>query len=476
VIATRFPPDDSSHGYERGLSISKEWDDATTRAAFEVAGHVAKRLDRLAGTRPGDPDRAAKLEAWAARFVARAFRRPLRPEETERHVTAVFRAAPETDAAVRRVVLLALKSPQFLYPDLPDADPGSRVASRLALGLWDSAPDDALTGAAAAGRLGTPADVAAEATRMLDDARTRAKLREFFHHWLQVRFVEDLRKEPTRFPGFTPEVIDDLRTSLNLFLDEIAWGGASDFRELLRADYLLVNARLAQFYGLPPPAGDGFARVPAPPGERAGVITHPYLLAAQSYPKSTSPIHRGVFLTRSIVGRALKSPSVAVAFNDEEFTPDMSMRQKVEKLTRAENCQGCHAVINPLGFSLEWYDATGRFRREENGRPIDAASDYVADDGRAVRLTGARDVAEFALGSAQSQQAFIEQLFHHVVKQPALAHGADVLPRLRESFVASGYSLRKLLVEIATLAALHGVEPPARVAAHTPTAPVSRLP
>jgi hypothetical protein len=138
----------------------------------------------------------------------------------------------------------------------------------------------------------------------------------------------------------------------------------------------------------------------------------------------------------------------------------MSMREKVEKLTRAENCQGCHAVINPLGFSLEWYDATGRFRREEDGRPVDAASDYVADDGQAVRFTGARDVAEFALAHPASLEAFIEQLFHHLVKQPAIAHGPGVLAGLRDSWVASGHDLRQLMVSIATLAALHGLEPP----------------
>lgn len=472
VVTTRFPPDDSSHGYERGLTVSPEWEEATTRAAFEIANHVVKRLDRLAGTRAGEPGRAEKIEAWAARFVARAFRRPLSAEERELHVAGVFRGAADADTAMRRVVLLTLKSPLFLYPDLPGSGaPAARVASRLALALWDSVPDEPLAQAAAGGRLETRADVTAQAARMLADPRAQAKLRGFFHHWLQVRFVEDLRKEPALFPDFSPEIAEDLRTSLNLFLDEVAWSQGSDFRELLRADYLIANARLARFYGLPEPDGESFARVACRPGERSGVITHPYVLAALSYAKSTSPIHRGVFLTRSIVGRSLRSPSVAVAFNDEEFTPDMTMRQKVEKLTRADNCQGCHAVINPLGFSLEWYDATGRFRREELGRPVDAASDYVGDDGRAIRLGGARDVAEFALANERSLEAFIEQLFHHLVKQPAIAHGPEVLPRLRESFVASGYNLRKLMVEIATTAALHGVATPARLAALPASSP-----
>ena len=464
VLATRFSADDSSQGYERSISVSKAWDEATTRAAFEVANHVVKRLDRLAGTSPGDATRVKKVTAFAERFVAAAFRRPLSADEKKRYVSERFATTPELETAVRRVVLLALKSPQFLYVEPLGENRGdARVASRLSFALWDSAPDAALAQAAAAGALHTRAEIAAQASRMLADPRTHAKLRDFFHAWLQMRYIEDLQKDATLYPDFTPEVVDDLRASLNVFLDDVAWSERADFRELLRADYLWVNERLATFYRLPAPAPasepGGFVRVPAPRGERSGVLTHPYLLAALSYKSTSSPIHRGVFLTRSIVGRALKPPPMAQVFNDAEFAPNLTMREKVTRLTRSENCQGCHAVINPLGFSLEWYDAVGRFRREENGRPIDAATDYGGQEHEKVRLTGARDVAEFAIANEQANEAFIEQLFHHVVKQPVGAYGAETLPRLRHSFIASGYNLQKLLVEIATVGALGGPEP-----------------
>lgn len=467
VLATKFPADDSSQGYERSLSVSKAWDDATTAAAFEVADHIVRRLDRLAGTSDADPARPAKLEAFAARFVAAAFRRPLAADEGPRFVTGPLRGAPDPETGVRRVVLLALKSPQFLYVDLPaPAEAATRTAARLAFALWDSAPDAPLARAAAEGRLGTRAGVHAEAARMLADPRARAKVREFFRHWLQLRFIEDLRKDEDLHPDFTPEVIDDLRTSLALFVDDTVWSEASDFRELLRAETMFANARLARFYGLPEPAagGDGFARVATPPGQRSGVLTHPYLLAALSYRATSSPIHRGVFLTRSIVGRALKPPPVAQTFDETTFDPGMTMREKVERLTGGENCMGCHAVINPLGFSLEWFDAVGRFRTRDNGRPIDAASDYTDDENRTVRLADARDVAEFALADARANEAFIEQLFQYLVKQPPRAYGPDTLRRMRDSFVASGYHLQKLIAEIAVLAALPAEPPPARLA------------
>ena len=202
---------------------------------------------------------------------------------------------------------------------------------------------------------------------------------------------------------------------------------------------------------------DDFVKIAVDPKQRSGVVTHPYLLASFSYQKSTSPIHRGVFLTRNIVGRTLKPPPMAQTFKDAEFAPNLTMREKVAELTRPQACQTCHSVINPLGFSLENYDAVGRFRTQEKGRPIDAISDYITDDGATVRLNGARDLAQFAVNSEHAQKAFIEQLFHQLVKQPVRAYGADTLDRLRTSFIASNYNIQKLIMEIALISAMHGV-------------------
>lgn len=457
VLDTHFPPDDGSVGYERGVQVSKAWDEATTGAAIEVANEVIQNLDGFAGTKPGATNRVARLEAFCEKFVATAFRRPLTPEQKRTFVANQFKKTSKPEDAVKRVVLLALKSPRFLYLGLGDRRPDDfDVASRLSYCLWDSLPDRELTAMAADGRLRNTNLVAAQARRMLGDPRTRAKMRYFLHQWLQVSRVESLSKDGKLFPGFTPEIVADLRTSLNLFLDDVVWSPASDYRRLLTEDGLFLNNRLAKFYGVTTNVADEFVRVPLDPGQRSGVVTHPYLLAAFSYPKSSSPIHRGVFLTRNIVGRSLKPPPMAVAFKDADFSPELTMREKIAELTRPQACQGCHSVINPLGFSLEHYDAVGRFRTTEGNRPIDATADYTTDDGSVVRLQGARDVAEFAVRSEHAQNAFIEQLFHQVVKQPLLAYGPNVDDQLRSSFVSSGYNIQRLLSDIAILAALHG--------------------
>jgi hypothetical protein len=359
------------------------------------------------------------------------------------------------------VELLPLKSPQFLYLGLQNDKPDDfDVATRLSFAMWDSLPDDELEKLAAQGQLHTREQVASQARRMLNDPRARAKMQSFLHHWLQMDRVESLSKDDKLFPGFTPEIIADLRTSLDLFLSDTFWNNASDYRTLLLADYLFVNNRLAQFYGLSTNTTDDFVKVPLDASEGSGVLTHPYLLAAFSYQKQTSPIHRGVFLTRNIVGRALRPPPMAQTFNDATFATNLTMREKVTQLTRSQTCQACHSVINPLGFSLEKFDAVGRFRTRDNDQLIDASAEYTTDDGETVSLKGARDLAQFAASNEQAQNGFIEQLFKQVAKQPMLAYGFAVPDSLRQSFVASNFNMQKLLTEIATTTALHGLEQP----------------
>jgi mono/diheme cytochrome c family protein len=458
VVRAAFPPDDRSVGYERGTGISKAWEQATTEAAMEVAEHVEAHLEELAGVKADAPDRVERLQRFARRFAETAFRRPLSEEDHRRCIEPHFATAKSPELAVKRVVLFALKSPRFLFPELThDAQPdGYDVAARLALALWDSLPDGELLRAAAQGRLRSREQIAAQAARMLGDARARSKLRGFFHHWLELDRAESMSKDPKAFPGFDAAVIADLRTSLDRFLEEIVWSERSDYRELLQAAWLPLNGRLGKLYGKEV-AGEGFERVAFDPQQRAGVVTHPYLLAALAYSRQTSPIHRGVFLTRNIVGMRLKPPPEAVAFEDAKFDPSLTMREKVTALTRNVSCLGCHATINPLGFSLENYDAIGRWRTRDNDKPVNAVTEFATDEGDTIRLTGARDVVKFAAENAGGHRAFIHHLFHHTVKQAVATYGPDTLEELRAAFAESGFHIQRLLAEIATTAAMRGM-------------------
>jgi hypothetical protein len=464
VVSTNFPADDRSIGYERGSTISKDWDRAVTEAAISAAEYVEERLDSLAGTKPGAPDRVEKLKRFAAEFVATAFRRPLSEEERRLYTELQFQTAKSPEQAVKRVVLFTLKAPQFLYPELsePDKVDDFAVASRLALALWDSIPSKELTRAASEGKLHTRDQVMAQVQRMIGDSRTKAKLHGFFHHWLDMEHAENSSKDPKAFPGFNEEVMADLRTSLWLFIDGVVWSEKSDYRELLKADYLLLNDRLAKFYGTEDP-GEGFQRVTYDPKQRAGVVTHPYLLASMASSKQSSPIHRGVFLTRNIVGMALKPPPMAVAFDESHFHPELTMREKITELTRNNNCMSCHGVINPLGFSLENFDAIGRWRTKDNNKPVNAVTEFADEEGKKVCLTGPRDIVNYVADNPSGHRAFIRHLFEHTVKQQIPAYGPRVMDELQKSFAASGCNIQKLLGEIAAVAALDGVPAPQEV-------------
>jgi hypothetical protein len=151
---------------------------------------------------------------------------------------------------------------------------------------------------------------------------------------------------------------------------------------------------------------------------------------------------------------------MAMTFKDADFAPNLTMRQKVTQLTQSQACQGCHSVINPLGFTLEQFDAVGRFRTTEHDQAIDPVSDYMTDDGEKIHLGGPRDIANYAIASDQAHDTFIEQMFHHIVKQPILAYGPDTLSKLRRAFTDSGFNMQKLVMEIATLSAARGLERP----------------
>ena len=455
VIITAFPPDDASVGYERGTAVSKEWDQATTHAAIEVAAKVQAEAASLTGCRADSADYALCLQQFCRQFVGRAFRRPLTDDEARAYIEKHFENAPEPELALKRVVLMTLKSPRFLYTEVPGSSDEYDVASRLSFGLWDSLPDEELLTAAKDRKLRTAQEIAAQTQRMLNDPRARAKVRDFFRQWLEMEEAEDLSKDKATFPDFTDDVLADLRTSLEMFIDDVVWSPKSDYRQLLLGDYLFLNGRLAKLYGAELPDDSDFQKVKFNSKLRTGVITHPYLLSVFAYHKSSSPIHRGVFLTRNIVGRALKPPPMAIQFMDDRFDPSLTMREKVAELTRPAACQGCHSVINPLGFSLEHYDAVGRYRTTDNKKPVNAASEYTTSGGKTVRLSGPRDVAEYAARSKEAQLAFIQQLFHYLVKQPAGAYSPDTLERLRKSFAKSDYNIQQLVIEIVKTSALH---------------------
>jgi len=455
VISSPFPPDDRSMGYERGSAVSREWDDSTTTAAFEAADWIVKRRFQLANTRSESEDRLQKLKAFSRRFVERVFRRPLSDEEAAIYVERQFTESPDDETAIKRVVLLALKSPWFLYrePGRDVTDPYA-VASRISFTLWDAGPDDQLLQAAAKGQLKSREQVQSQVNRMLKDHRADAKLASFFEQWLKLDRMDELSKDAKRYPDFTPELVSDLRTSLELFIDEVVRSDASDFRTLFTSNEMYVNGRIARFYGIELPADAPFQKVAVANEPRIGLLSHPYLLAGFAYHDESSPIHRGVFIARTVLGRMLKQPPVAVAPIAPDLHAGMTTRERVLLQTKPEMCMSCHGMINALGFSLEHFDAVGRYRQKEHDKPVDSSGNYLTTRGDEVKFADVRGLSEFLANGHESSAALTSQLFHFAVKQPVRAYGADQPERLHAGFVEGKYSIRRLLGDIAVTSAL----------------------
>jgi len=452
VISVPLPPDDGSIGYERGASVSREWTEAIAKGALQVSGMIGPHLFALAGTKADAPDRGDKLKAFSLRFAQMAYRRPL-TDEQKADLTTIYAATVAPEVAAKRAFIFTLSNPAFLYPGIGPQDDYA-VASRLALALWDSIPDAALLKAAAAGQLKDAAQVRLQAQRMMKDPRAKSKLRDFLHHWLHVEEGAEIAKDQKEYPGFDQGVVMDLRTSLDLFAESVVWSEQSDYRQLLLSDTILMNERLAKFYGQKVEAGAGFQPVKMDADQRGGVLTHPFVLATFSYTKSSSPIHRGVFVTRNILGLMLKPPPMAIAFMDDKFDPSFTMREKVTELTSKPACMSCHVTINPLGFSFERFDAVGRVRTTDNKKPVDPNSDYTTSDGNVIKLTGARDVAIHAAESLSGQTGFVRNLFQEMVKQPPAAYSPELLGQLTSQFRADNFHVRNLAVEVAVVAAL----------------------
>jgi hypothetical protein len=459
VSSVPFPPDDRSIGYDRGTIVSREWNDAATAAALEAAGYAGERLLRRFGASEPSPAQVQEVKGWAVAFAQKAFRRPLDETEKARLVDRQFSAAPDLVTGLKRSLILTLNSPWFLYREAPvESREQHLIAANLSFGLWDSLPDEELRQAAAQGQLQDKAQIRAQAARMAKDPRAWAKLRQFYLAWLRLEDVPELSKDKMVYPGFSPQVASDLRSSMELYLERTGRSESATFGELMLHPEYPINPLLAQIYGVTAPAKDDFAFVALNPKERVGLLGHPYLLSRLAYTKATSPIHRGVLLSRNIMGRSLKPPPEAVAPLPVDLHPSLTTRERVALQTKSRDCMSCHSLINPLGFTLERFDPIGRERDKDGSKKVDSSGSYESKRGRRTVFNGPRDLAVYAAESEDSQASFVERLFHHLVKQPVRAYGPETLEDLTETFADSGGSIREIVVEILTLTASRGVE------------------
>jgi len=280
-----------------------------------------------------------------------------------------------------------LASPSFVYRVEEDSPgkPGTiqnvsdiELASRLSFFLWSSIPDDALLDTASRGQLRNPGVLEREVRRMIADAKADRFIRNFTGQWLHTRNLRTVAPNHDEFPDFDDTLRDAFQTEAELFFDSIVRGD-HNVLDLLTADYTFVNERLAKHYGIPYVYGSHFRRVTLTNDARRGLLGKGGLLMVTSRADRTAPVLRGKWILENVFGTPPPPPlpNVPPLEGSSEEAP-RTLRERMEKHRASPTCAGCHKLMDPLGFALENFDATGAWRTREAGVPLDA-SGQLAD-------------------------------------------------------------------------------------------------
>jgi hypothetical protein len=292
------------------------------------------------------------------------------------------------DDGIQTALRFILSSPEFLFRSEPDPEtvPAGEVyalsdialASRLSFFLWSSIPDEELLNLAVSNKLRNDKVFDAQVDRMLRDPKAAALVDNFAAQWLFLRNLQNFNPDTRTFPNFDDKLRQGFRTETMLFINSIIQNDASVL-DMLTADYTFVNDRLAEHYGIPNVYGSHFRRVQQTDPNRRGLLGQGSILTVTSYPNRTSPVLRGKWVLENIIGSPAPTPPPNVPSLTEN-TPGLaalSVRERLEKHRADPVCAGCHAVMDPLGFSFENFDAIGKHRVRDAAGAIDAAGELA---------------------------------------------------------------------------------------------------
>jgi mono/diheme cytochrome c family protein len=329
------------------------------------------------------------------RLAHRAYRRPVSDLEIEDLLAAYQEGRKDADfeAGIGMGLRRMLMDPAFLFrverdpagiaPETAYRITDIELASRLSFFLWSSIPDDQLLALAEHGKLRDPAILQVQVRRMLADARAKSLVTNFAAEWLSLRVVEGVRPDPIIFTEFDDNLRLAFERETNLLLENVLLGDRSVL-ELLNANYTFVNERLARHYGIPDVYGDQFRRVTVTDGIRGGLLGQGSILTLTSYPTRTSPVVRGKWILETLLGSPPPPPppDVPALPEAEGAGKVLTMRERLSEHRKNPACASCHARMDPLGFALENFDATGKWRTVESTGPADKSRNPIDASGQ----------------------------------------------------------------------------------------------
>jgi hypothetical protein len=324
-------------------------------------------------------------------LARRAYRRPVSDSDLETLLSFYQKGRNKGsfDAGIETALRLVLTDPKFLYriePDPANAAPGSinritdlELASRLSFFLWSSIPDDELLDVATKGRLKDPTILRAQVRRMLADPKAESLVTNFASEWLYLRNLQSTNPSSEDFPNFDDNLRQAFRQETEMFVGSV-FHEDRNVLDLLTADYTFVNERLAKHYGIQNIYGSQFRRIHVTDEARRGLLGQGSILTVTSYPTRTSPVLRGKWILENIMGTPAPAPppNVPALKDSDEGGKATTVRERLEEHRKNPTCATCHKVMDPLGFSLDNFDAVGQWRTKENGVPLDS-SGQLAD-------------------------------------------------------------------------------------------------
>ncbi|MBY0506509.1 MAG: DUF1592 domain-containing protein [Bryobacteraceae bacterium] len=386
-------------------------------------------------------------------IARRAYRRPVTRAEVaslERFVTLAKADGQSAEQGIQLALQAMLVSPHFLFRIERDPAPGVvhpvtdlDLASRLSYFLWSSMPDEELLALAEAKQLRPKLD--AQIQRMLKDDKAVALADNFAGQWLETRNLDQVKPDPKKFPEWSPDLRDAMKTETRLFFQHLLRENRP-LTEFLDANYTFLNDRLAAHYGVPGVEGPEFRQVTFSTPERGGILSHASVLTVSSYPTRTSPVIRGKYVLQNILGTPPPPPPPDVPALDEASVGNAgSLRQQMEKHRSSPVCASCHSRMDVLGFGLENYDGTGKWRTRDGKFDIDASGTLPGGktfQSPAELRTLLKDNApEFS-------RCLTEKMLTYALGRGLERYDRKTIEEINQRVIGSGYRFESLVREI----------------------------
>ncbi|MEO6727268.1 MAG: DUF1592 domain-containing protein [Blastocatellia bacterium] len=404
----------------------------------------------------------ACVEKIIASLAHRAYRRPV----TKSEIASLMKLASTSkgggseglsvEQGVQVAIQAMLVSPHFLFRierDLAPTDATKvhqvadlELASRLSYFLWSSMPDDELLTLAEGGKLRAPGTLTTQIKRMLADEKSASLADNFAGQWLETRNLDVVKPDPQKFPTWGPELREAMKTETRMFFEAILRENRP-LSEFLDARFTFLNETLAKHYGIEGVTGPDFRRVELKNDQRGGILAQASVLTVSSYPTRTSPVIRGQYLLRNILGAPPPPPPPNLPrLNEEEVGTAGSLRQQLEKHRTNPTCASCHARMDVLGFGLENYDAIGRWRTVDGKFPIDVSGTFPNGKSFAspaqMRALLKGDITDFS-------RCLTEKMLTYALGRAVERYDRKTINDINRKLAASGYQFQTLIYEIA---------------------------